>query len=552
MNTTTVTLVVGFLAERYALTSRETLILSKLADFALKKDSVKLFKENSTGVAVASSIAGLGYAGYKWISSRKPQVAVQTIPLEPRTFKVYDHSVIQTICGLFALYPEVLENGLVDIGTKYDLGVTSNSDTIAKVKLFLPSVPTNFVLNHNARHDRQPITGKVHLTFEDTAVEKESGSEIRKRNFKAPAIIVTLDGDLSSLDFVNAVDDYVAWRKMLSRANLVKTFMYTIHRYESSGLPNWLQEPLLDTTLDKYNPREHVDGHFYEHKAKFFKMLDDSLARGKQFTCLLHGPGGTGKSSMAAVVANYLKRNLVIMDIRHVSKSTLLTTLINGLKNTSTTTTHFTSSHTESVIVLDEFDDGLKALVHQRDQEKEVKLADGTTMKATSNDTANKFKLEDLKNLLQGPVQRSGLVIIATTNNLEYIEKVDKEIIRFGRMTPWYFGYVSQHIYEEIVEYYFGKDSAGYVSIPQDHNIPTAEIIKYAEMSGDVAEFSGYMADRITTLDSQRPKTPEASSSGGSGGGSGVTVEDIKTSNGFIVGKGALVGSTSISAVESV
>lgn len=495
VDSTTTTLLISFVSDHFGLTSKNTLLLSKVTDILVSHDPLGYILEKWVMLSFTIVTAIIVYGGMWYFRNRRSSLTIED-RLDDLSFRIYDHYTITSVCNVFSSYPDILERGIVDVGTKYDLGGTQG-DAISKVKFYLPTSVTKFRIEYSGN----VIMGTIYLIYEDATKDVKEGTDIKTKSFKAPCVIVSLENGVTTKEFLNHIDSYGSFRKAQDSTNNIVTYEYQSSFYDNNG-PTWMRTVgLLNTTLQEHNPQRYITSHFFEGRDKFFRMLNSSLERGEQFSCLLHGPGGTGKSSMGAVIANALGRNLVIFDMRHMNRLHILKNIIEGIQTSTMLATRYTSSYKESVIFFDEFDNLVKTLVYRKEQEKVTTLHDGNTFKAQTHSDANTFKLEDLKTLLQGAAQIPGLVMVGTTNDIAYIKSVDENLIRFGRMTPWKFDYISNRVYLEIVEHYFPGDGKSVPMLPEVHDIPTAEIITYAKMSnGDIAYFGELMASRIEKI----------------------------------------------------
>lgn len=167
---------------------------------------------------------------------------------------------------------------------------------------------------------------------------------------------------------------------------------------------------------------------------------------------LLYGPAGTGKTTVIKGIANLLKRNVLIVDMRFI---TTLKELRDIIMNTDT------RDYRKTVFVFEEFDcvqnviakrDTINDSKKEDDEEivlrEEYKtltraLAECKTDQAIKNIQDSiasvKTKIEERKNritidgmltLLDGVDEQRGRVIIATTN---YPDRIDSALLREGR-----------------------------------------------------------------------------------------------------------------------
>uniref|UniRef100_A0A2N9G6E0 AAA+ ATPase domain-containing protein n=1 Tax=Fagus sylvatica TaxID=28930 RepID=A0A2N9G6E0_FAGSY len=138
---------------------------------------------------------------------------------------------------------------------------------------------------------------------------------------------------------------------------------------------------------------------------------------------LLHGPPGTGKSTMIAAMANLLEYDIYDLELTAVKDNTELRKLL--IETTS-----------KSIIVIEDIDCSLD-LTGQRKKKSEKSSDDENdkpSKKEVKEDHSNsKVTLSGLLNFIDGLWSACGgeRLVIFTTN---YVEKLDPALIRRGRM----------------------------------------------------------------------------------------------------------------------
>ena len=138
---------------------------------------------------------------------------------------------------------------------------------------------------------------------------------------------------------------------------------------------------------------------------------------------LLHGPPGTGKSSLSFAIAGYFKLKIYIVSLNSPAM------------NEENLGTLFTDLPKQCVVLLEDIDTA--GLTHtRRSGEKENPSAPGSPNAAAGtapDETGNtgRISLSGLLNVLDGVASQEGRVLIMTTN---HVENLDEALIRPGRV----------------------------------------------------------------------------------------------------------------------
>ncbi|KAI6379411.1 hypothetical protein MCOR25_001996 [Pyricularia grisea] len=143
---------------------------------------------------------------------------------------------------------------------------------------------------------------------------------------------------------------------------------------------------------------------------------------------LLHGPPGTGKSSLSLALAGFFKMRIYIVSLSSVNA------------NEETLATLFAELPRRCVVLLEDIDSA--GLSHTREGPGSAAVAPAPadademvpgqlTPGLPSAATNSRISLSGLLNILDGVASQEGRVLIMTTN---HIEKLDKALIRPGRV----------------------------------------------------------------------------------------------------------------------
>jgi len=76
---------------------------------------------------------------------------------------------------------------------------------------------------------------------------------------------------------------------------------------------------------------------------------------------------------------------------------------------------------------------------------------------AIFNTSRKRLRFEDLQEIFDGAVPIIGAIIIATTNRYEFIREKCPALVRAGRLTPYYFGNMTDVAMKQLTEYYFKR-----------------------------------------------------------------------------------------------
>jgi len=163
----------------------------------------------------------------------------------------------------------------------------------------------------------------------------------------------------------------------------------------------------------------------FRNSGDFYRRAGKPWKRGY----LLHGPPGTGKSTMIAAMANYLDYDVYDIELTSVHSNTDLRKL-------------FIETTSKSIIVIEDIDCSLdltgarnkkKAPAAEDDKKDGAAAAAAKAAGDKNKDTSSKVTLSGLLNFIDGLWSACGgeRIIVFTTN---HVQKLDPALIRRGRM----------------------------------------------------------------------------------------------------------------------
>jgi len=291
-------------------------------------------------------------------------------------------------------------------------------------------------------------------------------------------------------------------------SNGITLFHYKILCDEKDTINDWyiMYDGLKQTSKDL--EKLFIDSFFHDRKDEIWKMIKtihfnpekiSELGSYPRCSYLLYGPPGTGKSSFAYRVARALNRHVISLDLRQLKKANIYQIIkrptING-KN---------YQPKDIVYIFDEFDLTVKELYNRsllrnisfeqslKNVDKKITEIGNTNMNNAGPDdlkigdvykmllykeSEQDMILEDLLEILQGPVPLEGSIFFATTNKYDDIKQMCPALVRHGRLTPILFPNITTNILNEISMYYFNKKPN--IIIPENCLIPPVQIIDIA------------------------------------------------------------------------
>ena len=244
--------------------------------------------------------------------------------------------------------------------------------------------------------------------------------------------------------------------------------MSSSYEYKSWSYIDFDHPTTFDTlAMERAKKKEIMDDlDAFRKNRDFYRRTGKPWKRGY----LLHGPPGTGKSTMVAAMANYLDYDIYDVELTVVHTNTDLRRLL--IETTS-----------KSIIVIEDIDCSLDLT---GDRAKQQRRRHGPSAAKAADDADDRPRstvtLSGLLNFIDGLWSACGgeRIVVFTTN---HVDKLDPALIRRGRMDMHIeMSYCGFEAFQTLAKNYLGVD---------DHELfgSVEEVLREAELTpADVAE----------------------------------------------------------------
>ncbi|RID42402.1 hypothetical protein BRARA_J02286 [Brassica rapa] len=228
----------------------------------------------------------------------------------------------------------------------------------------------------------------------------------------------------------------------------------------------------------------------FRNGKEYYKKIGKAWKRGY----LLHGPPGTGKSTMIAAMANHLNYNIYDLELTAIQNNSELRKLL-------------TATSSRSIIVIEDIDCSVDLTGKRRKRDGDLSVKkDGEQGKEDQNQS--KVTLSGLLNFIDGIWSACGQerIIIFTTN---HIEKLDPALIRRGRMDMHIeLSYCGFEAFKVLAKNYLDVDShplfGEIESLLKETKIAPADVAEKLMAKNHKVDVDGSLKDLVESLEKRK------------------------------------------------
>jgi chaperone BCS1 len=230
-----------------------------------------------------------------------------------------------------------------------------------------------------------------------------------------------------------------------------------------------------------YDTTNSFDNLFFDNKNYILNQLrilsDETNFKKykKKVSLMLHGLPGSGKTALVQAIATHLNRCIIYVPVSKINTDqNYIFNIIYGNKYNN-----YIIENNEKIIFFDELDamsldkiknmkkinnftddefdmfdqfNGLNNGGDNTSHEININTSDNNKTNKNINKEKEEFDLGFLLSLLDGPFDQTGMVLIATANNVNLI---DKSFYRNGRFTSFCMKYMGNYNIANIINYYY-------------------------------------------------------------------------------------------------
>ncbi|DAZ94631.1 TPA: hypothetical protein N0F65_010718 [Lagenidium giganteum] len=204
---------------------------------------------------------------------------------------------------------------------------------------------------------------------------------------------------------------------------------------------------------------------------------------------LLHGPPGTGKTSLIKAVAQYTKRHIVTISLSKIKTNQELMDAIFDLRfKVQDIDSPMTMTFKDVVFVMEDIDAASSVVTKRNGPQRRIRRP--RRAQWSSSTSKDKLNLSGLLNVLDGVIDCPERIVIMTTN---HPDKLDPALVRPGRVNKkLLLGYMVARDIRAMLEYYFdGKMSADQFQILEEYGDARFTPAEIEELCLEYDDFDG-------------------------------------------------------------